>query len=91
MPATLETLGPKASLYPEARVVLHDDDVHEMSEVVRYLTEAVPQLGRERCVAIMLEAHRLGMATVLEAPLEHAEGYAERLLLRGLQVTVEAA
>ena len=77
--------------YPQARIVLHDDDVHEMGEVVRFLLEAVPHLGRGRCVGIMREAHESGSAVVLVAPFEHAEGYQERLESRGLRVTLEPA
>jgi len=92
MPAAPEVQPrPAIAHYPRTRVLLHDDDVHEMNEVVRYLLEAVPHLGRNRCVAVMLEAHRAGRAVVVEAPFEHAEGYAERLQLRGLTATLEPA
>ncbi|MEB3236253.1 MAG: ATP-dependent Clp protease adaptor ClpS [Candidatus Sericytochromatia bacterium] len=90
MPVVPEPLSrPVVARYPHTRVLLHDDDVHEMGQVVRYLLEAVPSLGRERCVAIMLEAHQVGRAVVVEAPFEHAEGYAERLQVRGLTATLE--
>src|SRR5688572_18675042 len=69
---------------PPWRVVLHNDDVTTMDFVVWLLVTlfAKPQ---EEAVALMLEVHRTGAATVTVCPQERAELYVEQVqsLARG--------
>lgn len=76
---------------PPYRVLLHDDDVHEMGYVVRALLASVPELDAERAAAVMLEAHLGGRAEVVACPLERAELYRDRLESHGLTATIERA
>ena len=82
---------PLDAVLPPHRVVLHDDDVHEMGYVVRALLASVPELDAPRAAAIMLEAHLHGRADVIACPLERAELYRDRLEAHGLTATIERA
>lgn len=79
---------PKLDKLPPFRVLLHNDDHHDMVEVVEWLTELTP-LGRQPAVRIMLEAHTRGVAQVLITHRERAELYEDQLRSKGLVVTIE--
>lgn len=81
----------RRKLLPPYHVILHNDDVNEMTYVVRALLRCVPGLTPERATAIMLEAHNHGRAIVITCPLELAELYRDRLESCGLTATVEPA
>jgi ATP-dependent Clp protease adaptor protein ClpS len=53
------------------------------------LVRSVPQLGVERAVRVMMEAHTHGQALVIVCPRETAEFYRERLEQHGLTSTIE--
>lgn len=74
---------------PRYKVLLHNDDLNSMDHVVGSLLRVVPGLSREGALAIMLEAHRTGVALVTVAELEHAEFYQECLKDAGLRATLE--
>ena len=74
---------------PPYRVLLHNDDEHEMGFVVRALVASVPELTAERAAEVMLEAHLQGQAEVIVCPLERAELYRDRLRTYGLGSSVE--
>ncbi|GAB4327475.1 MAG: hypothetical protein Kow0010_10980 [Dehalococcoidia bacterium] len=78
-------------LLPPYRVILHNDDHNTMDHVVRSLLKTVPHLTRDEAVAIMLEAHNSGQATVIECRKEAAEHYRDGLERCGLTATIEAA
>jgi ATP-dependent Clp protease adaptor protein ClpS len=80
-----------AKILPPYAVILHNDDVNEMTYVVRSLLACVPELTTERATEIMLEAHLQGRAHVITCPLERAELYRDRLQSRGLTATIEKA
>jgi ATP-dependent Clp protease adaptor protein ClpS len=77
-------------ILPPWRVMLHNDDVHDMLHVVRALLACVPSLSVQRASDIMLEAHLHGIAQVVICPREHAEMYRERIEQHGLTSTIEA-
>lgn len=79
---------PKLDKLPPFRVLLHNDDHHDMLEVVEWLMELTP-LGRQPAVRIMLEAHTRGVAQVLITHRERAELYEDQLRSKGLVVTIE--
>src|SRR5215212_9135556 len=88
LPRVTPTIEPEqreeiASLRPYS-VVLHNDDVNDMMHVVQSLRRSVPALSAQQAVAIMMEAHELGKAVVIQCPLEHAELYRDRLESCGL-------
>jgi ATP-dependent Clp protease adaptor protein ClpS len=76
------------ALRPRA-VILHNDDVNEMTHVVQSLRRSVPSLSAQQAIAIMLEAHQRGKAVVIRCPLEEAELYRDRLESCGLTATIE--
>jgi ATP-dependent Clp protease adapter protein ClpS len=77
-----------ASLRPYS-VILHNDDVNDMTHVVQSLRRSVPTLSAQQAVSIMMEAHERGKAVVIQCPLEHAELYRDRLESCGLTATIE--
>lgn len=79
------------AILPPYAVILHNDDVNEMTYVVRSLRTSVPSLTFERATDIMLEAHNHGRALVIVCPFELAELYQSRLQSCQLRVTVEKA
>jgi ATP-dependent Clp protease adaptor protein ClpS len=79
------------ALLPPYRVLLHNDDHNSMDHVVHSIVQAVPSVGPERAVEIMLEAHNTGVAEVIVCPLEPAELYRDRLKTFGLTASIEKA
>jgi ATP-dependent Clp protease adaptor protein ClpS len=77
------------ALRPRA-VILHNDDVNEMTHVVQSLRRSVPSLSAQQAIAIMLEAHQQGKAVVIRCFLEEAELYRDRLESCGLTATIES-
>src|SRR5574341_607015 len=75
------------ALRPRA-VILHNDDVNEMTNVVQSLRRSVPSLSTQQAITIMLEAHQQGKAVVIRCPLEEAELYRDRLESCGLTATI---
>jgi ATP-dependent Clp protease adaptor protein ClpS len=88
-PATRDRAEARAALLPPHAVLLHNDDVNTMDHVVHALLASVPELDRERAMAVMLAAHLQGRAEVIRCPLERAELYRDRLRGFGLTATVE--
>jgi ATP-dependent Clp protease adaptor protein ClpS len=81
---------PQRQDLPPFRVLLHNDDVHDMVFVVETLVELTP-LRAESAAKIMLEAHHRGLAQVLLTHRERAELYQEQFKSKGLIVTIEPA
>lgn len=85
----LEKTEQKVRLFDPYKVLLHNDDHHDMDYVVTSLIKAVPQLSQQQAFDIMEEAHHSGVALVLMAPLEHAEMYCDRIKSFGLVSSIE--
>jgi ATP-dependent Clp protease adaptor protein ClpS len=79
------------ALLPPYAVILHNDDVNDMTYVVRSLLMCVPELSHADAAEVMLQAHLNGKARVIACPLERAELYRDRLQSRGLTATIELA
>lgn len=88
-PRTDEEVRQVLRLLPRYRVLLFNDDVHDMDEVVLALLSVVPSLGPQGAMRVMLEAHTHGSAEVIVCPKEQAEYYRERLEGFGLTSTIE--
>lgn len=70
--------------YPQARVIVLNDDVNTFQHVVDCLCKIVPGMGSERAWSL---AHRIdgeGAAEVWCGPLEQAELYHQQLSAEGL-------
>ena len=92
--ATFPTTRPETvleqhiALMPRYRVLLHNDDVNSMDHVVAALLR-VFGFERSACEAIMLEAHRNGVALCTLEPLEQAEFHRDQLISFSLIATIE--
>ncbi len=91
LPRTDEDVRQLLRLLPRYRVLLHNDDVHEMDYVVRALLNTIPTLSEQEAIQVMLHAHLSGVGQVLICPKELAEHYRERLEGYGLTATIEPA
>ena len=88
-PAIDEDLLERLRMMPHYRVMLHNDEFHDMDHVVRALLTTVMTLGMDDALHIMLEAHTNGLALVTTCPRETAEFYCEGLQRFGLISTIE--
>lgn len=86
----LEKSDIKQKLYDPYKVLLHNDEHHDMEYVVTSLVKAVPQLSQAQAVDIMEETHQTGTGLVIVCPLEHAEMYCDSIKSFGLRATIEA-
>ena len=88
-PSTPTRVDPR--LAPNWRVLLHNDDVHDMLYVIQSLLKAVPGLKIEDATRIMLEAHFKGKGLVRVCTREEAEYYQDRIQSFGLDCSIEPA
>src|SRR5918999_786198 len=70
-------------------VILHNDWENSMPRVVIILKKVIPGMTLTKATAIMYEAHSTGQALVKSCHKELAELYQERLLAKGLTVSIE--
>ena len=84
--ANSKVLDPKTikRKYPEARVIVLDDDFNTFEHVANCLETIIPGMSRERSWKHALEVDRDGSAEVWRGPLEQAELYHQQLLREGL-------
>lgn len=82
------TTDPSADQLPPYRVLLHNDDEHDMLYVVESLVDVTP-ITYKPAARIMLEAHMRGAALVMTTHKERAEFYRDRLRSKGLVSTIE--
>lgn len=81
---------PRLDRLPPYRVLLPNDEAHDMLEVVETIVELTP-LNRQRATLAMLEAHTTGLALLLVTHKERAELYRDQFLSKTLTVTIEQA
>jgi ATP-dependent Clp protease adaptor protein ClpS len=84
------TDDPKPRQLPPWKVLLHNDDVHEMTFVVETIISLVP-LSRTAAMQRMMEAHQSGVALLLTTHQERAELYKDQFASKGLTVSIEPA
>lgn len=72
-------------------VILHNDWENSMPRVVVILKRVIPGMTLKKATRIMWEAHTTGKALVKSCHKELAELYEERLLAKGLTVSIEPA
>jgi ATP-dependent Clp protease adaptor protein ClpS len=91
-PATAQERAPAADRrdLPPFRVLLHNDQHNDMVFVVESICDLTP-LSAQRAAAVMMEAHRTGVAHMLTTHRERAELYVEQFQTRRLKVTMEPA
>ena len=70
--------------YPEARIIVLDDDLNTFEHVANSLETIIPGMSRERSWKLAIEVDSEGSAEVWRGPLEQAELYHQQLLSKGL-------
>ena len=84
------TLDPKIikRKYPEARVIVLDDDFNTFEHVANCLEIIIPGMSKKRSWALAVEVDREGSAEVWRGPLEQAELYHQQLVSKGLTMSL---
>ena len=79
-------LDPKTTKkkYPEARVIVLDDDFNTFEHVANCLQTIIPGISRERSWELAVQVDKEGSAEVWRGPFEQAELYHHQLQSRGL-------
>jgi ATP-dependent Clp protease adaptor protein ClpS len=80
----------EARQLPPYRVLLHNDDVNEMTYVVRAIMELV-HLSLAIATQRMMEAHSRGLTLLCVTHKERAELYIDQFASKKLTVTIEPA
>ena len=70
--------------YPEARVIVLDDDINTFDHVIKTLCKIIPGMTKERALNLTTKVDSEGSAEVWCGPLEQAELYHQQLLSKGL-------
>ena len=70
--------------YPEARVIVLDDNINTFQHVVDCLRKTIPRMSEEKAWNLAYKVDREGLAEVWRGPLEQAEFYHEQLSGQGL-------
>jgi len=70
--------------YPQARVIVLNDDVNTFQHVVDCLCKIIPGMGTERAWDLAHQVDGQGAAEVWCGPLEQAELYHQQLTGEGL-------
>ncbi len=86
IPGTSTVLEPteKTQGYPEARVIVLDDDLNTFQHVVNCLKKIIPGMTEERAWDMAHRIDKDGLAEVWRGPLEQAELYHQQLSGEGL-------
>ena len=84
--STTTVLDPKTTKrkYPEARIIVLDDDFNTFQHVANCLVTIVPGISEKRSWELAVEVDRDGSAEVWRGPLEQAELYHQQLVSKGL-------
>jgi len=86
MPGSATVLAPSRTTarYPNARVIVLDDDVNTFQHVVTCLCQIIPGMGEDRAWTLARAIDGQGSAEVWSGPLEQAELYHQQLAAEGL-------
>ena len=89
--AVLEPKTKKAK-YPEARVIVLNDNFNTFEHVAKCLLTIIPGMSEKRSWDLAIKVDKSGLAEVWRGNLEQAELYHEQLLSRGITMApIEAA
>jgi len=83
-------LDPKKSKvkYPEARVIVLDDNINTFQHVANCLLRIIPSMSEQRAWGLTIKVDKTGSAEVWRGNLEEAELYHEQLLSKGLTMAL---
>ena len=82
--STLLERGIATKTYPEARVIVLNDDVNTFKHVAASLNKIIPGMSEERAWDLANKVDKEGSAEVWRGPLEQAELYHEQLTSAGI-------
>ena len=84
--STTTVLDQKATKrkYPEARIIVLDDNFNSFEHVANCLVTVIPGMSKKRSWELAVEVDREGSAEVWRGPLEQAELYHQQLFSKGL-------
>ena len=82
--ATLLERAKSTQRYPQARVIVLDDDVNTFQHVVDCLRKIIPGMSEEMTWNLANRVDSQGSAEVWCGPLEQAELYHQQLMAEGL-------
>ena len=74
----------KIRKYPEARIIVLDDNFNTFEHVANCLVRIIPGVSEKKSWLFALEVDREGSAVVWRGPLEQAELYHQQLVSNGL-------
>ena len=83
---TAKVLDPntKKSKYPEAKIIVLDDNFNTFEHVAKCLVRIIPGMSEKRSWDLAIKVDSEGSAVVWEGPLEQAELYHQQLIGEGL-------
>ena len=84
--STTTVLDPKTTKkkYPEARIIVLDDNFNSFQHVANSLVKIIPGMSKKRSWDLAVEVDTKGLAEVWRGPLEQAELYHQQLISKGL-------
>ena len=84
--STTTVLDPKTTKikYPEARIIVLDDNFNTFEHVANCLVTIIPGMSEIRSWGLAVEVDRVGLAEVWRGPFEQAELYHQQLISKGL-------
>ena len=74
----------KKAKYPEARVIVLDDNFNTFEHVANCLLAIIPGMSEKRSWDLAVKVDKTGSADVWRGSLEQAELYHEQLVSKGL-------
>ena len=78
--------------YPEARVIVLDDNFNTFQHVANSILEIIPGMSEKRSWDLAIQVDKSGSAEVWRGNFEQAEFYHEQLVSKGLTMApIEAA
>ena len=70
--------------YPEARIIVLDDNFNTFEHVAICLVRIIPRISEKKSLLLALEVDREGSAEVWRGSFEQAELYHQQLVSKGL-------
>jgi len=70
--------------YPEARIIVLDDNFNTFEHVANCLEKIIPGMNKKKSWQLAIEVDKEGSAEVWRGPFEQAELYHQQLLNEGL-------
>ena len=92
--STTTVLEPKTAKqkYPEARVIVLNDNFNTFEHVAKCLLAIIPGMSEKRSWDLAIKVDKSGLAEVWRGNLEQAELYHEQLVCKGITMApIEAA